>query len=92
MQGSDLGASCAFLGIPSAGSTADNNRWKPPQPAAPWPLVLDATTAPSNCAHIVLPAGVLQGSEDCLKLNIWVSDPPPSRPGACYGWLHTGSV
>jgi para-nitrobenzyl esterase len=91
VQGSDLGASCAFLGIPFAGSTADNNRWKPPQPAAPWPSVLNATTAASNCAQIVLPAGVLQGSEDCLKLNIWVSDPPPSRPAPVMVVLHTGA-
>ena len=30
LQGVDRGASCAFLGIPYAASTADSNRWKPP--------------------------------------------------------------
>jgi hypothetical protein len=29
---------------------------------------------------VQLPAGVLVGSEDCLKMNIWVSDPAPPRP------------
>ena len=48
VQGQDLGASCAFLGIPYAGSPAGNNRWKPPPPAAPWGT-LQATTPPAIC-------------------------------------------
>ena len=84
LQGSDLGDSCAFLGVPFAASTENSNRWKPPQPAAPWALI-NATTPPASCPQVVLPAGLLQGNEDCLRLNIWVSDPPPKaqHPSSC---------
>jgi para-nitrobenzyl esterase len=90
IQGSDLGGSCAFLGIPFAASTAGANRWRPPQPRAPWtPDLLTATTAPLSCP-LVQPTGALAGDEDCLKLNIWVSDPPPMAPAPVIVWLHTG--
>jgi para-nitrobenzyl esterase len=90
IQGSDLGGSCAFLGIPFAASTAGANRWRPPQPRAPWtPDLLTATTAPSSCP-LVQPTGALAGDEDCLKLNVWVTDPPPTAPAPVIVWLHTG--
>jgi para-nitrobenzyl esterase len=93
VQGVDLGASCAFLGIPFAASPAGANRWKPPQPAAPWtPAILNATTPPINCPSVQLPAGTLVGAEDCLRLNIWVSDPTPAgAPAPVIVWLHTGA-
>ena len=36
------------------------------------------------------PTGALSGDEDCLKLDIWVSDPPPPAPAPVIVWLHTG--
>jgi para-nitrobenzyl esterase len=90
VQGVDLGSSCAFLGIPFAASTANQNRWKPPQPAAPWaPAILNAITAPPNCASLSA-AGAPQGSEDCLKLNVWVRNPVPADAPVIV-WIHTGS-
>ena len=89
VQGSDLGASCAFLGVPFAASTADSNRWKPPQPAAPWALI-NATTPPAPCPQVLPAGGLLPGTtEDCLRLNIWVSDPPAASPAPVIVWLHT---
>ncbi len=90
IQGADFGSSCAFLGIPFAASTANDNRWRPPQPRAPWaPALLMATTPPASCP-LVQPTGALSGDEDCLKLDIWVSDPPPPAPAPVIVWLHTG--
>jgi carboxylesterase type B len=80
VRGSDLGASCAFLGIPYAAPPVNALRWKPPQAAAPWTTPLDVVAPPSGCSSIVLPAGNLIGSEDCLKLNLWMPDPAPSTP------------
>jgi para-nitrobenzyl esterase len=92
VQGVDRGASCAFLGIPYAASTADSNRWKPPQPKAPWaPLVFSAMTAPSSCPSLSMPSGAPSGNEDCLKLNIWTPDPAPNSQAPVIVWLHTGS-
>ena len=47
-----------FLGIPFA---KPPRRWLPPEPAEPWPGVLDATSYRPNCAS---------GAEDCLALNV----------------------
>ena len=76
VQGADNGASCTFLGVPFAAPPIDALRWTPPQTVAPWsPSVLPATTPPPTCPTIF--TGSPAGSEDCLKLNLWVSDPPP---------------
>jgi para-nitrobenzyl esterase len=90
VQGVDAGPSCTFLGIPYAASTAGNNRWRAPLPAAPWmPAVLQANTPPPTCAGYSA-ALAPQGSEDCLKLNVWVPDPLPADAPVLV-WIHTGS-
>ena len=69
VQGGNLGAACAFLGIPYAASTAGDNRWRPPQPADPWaPSVLTATVPPATCPLIAV-AGppVVSGVEDIRR-------------------------
>ena len=88
VQGTDNGASCTFLGVPFAAPPVGELRWKPPQAVAPWPSVLAANTPPPSCPNVN--SGSPSGLEDCLKLNIWVSDPPPTRPAPVIVWLHTG--
>jgi len=91
VQGLDFGASCAFLGIPYAASTAGMNRWKPPQPRAPWaPAVLTATTGSPNCAQVQQPAGTATGIEDCLFLNLWTRNVQPAELAPVIVWFHTG--
>lgn len=61
-----------FSGIPFAAPPVGDLRWHPPQPAAPWPGIRDATQSGSMCAQ----AGQVNGkpaqigSEDCLYLNV----------------------
>ena len=89
VQGADNGASCTFLGVPFAAPPIGALRWIPPQPAPPWsPSVLAATTPQPSCPTLF--TGSPSGSEDCLKLNLWVSDPPPTQPAPVIVWLHTG--
>jgi para-nitrobenzyl esterase len=93
VQGGNLGAACAFLGIPYGASTAANNRWRPPEPPEPWTTVLNATGTPVACPSIAFIGGIpsISGDENCLKLNVWVSNPPPASPAPVIVWLHTGA-
>lgn len=89
VQGADRGSSCAFLGIPYAASPTGSLRWKPPEAAPAWSNVLPATVAPPTCPNTN--AGPPAGNEDCLKLNLWVSDPLPGGSAPVIVWFHTGS-
>lgn len=59
-----------WKGIPFAASTAVNNRFRAPQPAAAWNSTLDAKDFGAVC-----PAATTNSNytidEDCLNLNIW---------------------
>lgn len=92
VQGQDLGASCAFLGIPFAAPPVGPLRWKPPRPAAAWaPGTLNATGG-LPCSNVNPPGSATTGgSEDCLKLNIWMPDPAPASPAPVIVWIHTGA-
>jgi len=89
VQGLDQGTTCGFLGIPFAATTGGQNRWKPPQPVTPWTTTLPVTAGTGNCAS--LNGTTPQGSEDCLKLNVWVRNPLPAGGAPVIVWIHTGS-
>jgi para-nitrobenzyl esterase len=93
VQGGNLGASCAFLGIPYAASPAGTNRWKPPQQPTPWTSVLNATGTPTNCASMSFfgTTPSFSGEENCLKLNVWTPNPAPDTPAPVIIWLHPGA-
>jgi para-nitrobenzyl esterase len=92
LQGVNQGATCAFFNVPYAAPPTGMNRWKPPQPLAPWaPEIRSAAGPLPNCPAVQFPAGTLTGVEDCLRLNIWVSNPLPSAPAPVLVWLHTGA-
>lgn len=62
-----------WLGVPYAAPPVGPLRWEPPRPHAPWTTTLQATAYAAVCAQqagfaTTLP---LQGSEDCLYLNVF---------------------
>lgn len=76
------GPAHAFLGIPYAAPPVGPLRWQPPQPAAKWSGVRDATAFGSHCMQphiysdmVFRDPGI---SEDCLTLNVWT--PPDAKP------------
>src|ERR1700688_1378316 len=60
-----------FLGIPYAAPPVGALRWQPPQPAASWPGVRDATQLAPHCPQPASPFGQASMSEDCLFLNVF---------------------
>ena len=112
LEGEMQGGMRVFRGIPFAAPPVGALRWAPPQPAASWQGVRDATKFGADCP---VPGGLTQGntggpgsvhgpgydvwvakmqeggSEDCLTLNVWTSDPAPTNAAVMVFFSPTGS-
>ena len=92
--GRRVGAVNTFLGVPFAASPTGDQRWQAPQPAARWTAPREARAFGNVCAQIagMGPAtGQLQGSEDCLSLNVYApANARPDRRLPVMVWVHGG--
>jgi para-nitrobenzyl esterase len=82
-----------FLGIPYAAPPVGALRWRPPQPAASWSGVRDATQFAPHCPQPATPFGQASVSEDCLFLNVFT--PSHKQAGSHYPvmvWIHGGAL
>jgi para-nitrobenzyl esterase len=81
-----------FRGIPYGASTAGSNRWKPPQPVAPWKGILECTgycdAAPQEPPGPPYPQQ--ERSEECLALNVLTPATDGSEKLPVMVWLHGG--
>lgn len=91
----------AFYGIPYAAPPVGELRWRPPQPAAPWPGVRDCARPGPRCPQL----GVGKGSfyerefypveepmdEDCLYLNVWTPAQSAGERLPVIFWVHGGA-
>jgi para-nitrobenzyl esterase len=91
------GADCvrAYKGIPYAAPPVGPNRWRPPQPVAPWAGVRSAENYGANSLQGVvfddIDPTVCGVSEDCLFLNVWTPAAPASgKRLAVMVWIHGG--
>jgi para-nitrobenzyl esterase len=94
LRGTTAGTVDEFLGIPYAAPPVGPLRWRPPQPAARWAGVRDATTFAPHCPQPPSAFGVASTSENCLYLNVYT--PPGAQAGArslpVMVWIHGGSL
>lgn len=85
----------AFKNIPYADPPIGELRWRPPQPAMAWSGVRDASKFGASCPQPFiknLSAGlVLPGSEDCLKLNVYLPE-KASKNMPVMVWFHGGGL
>ncbi|MFC5032900.1 carboxylesterase/lipase family protein [Streptomyces sp. DSM 41987] len=80
VQGAVTETNRTFLGVPYAAPPVGELRWRAPAAAAPWTGVLAAMTPGNKCAQVEELAGnTLEGSEDCLNLNVY--EPAAVSPG-----------
>jgi para-nitrobenzyl esterase len=70
VQGIDTGAAYEWRGLPYAAPPTGERRWQPPAAPAQWSGTRDATVFATGCVQPDFEHGGVQGSEDCLYLDI----------------------
>jgi para-nitrobenzyl esterase len=93
LAGTTVAGVAAFKGIPYAAPPTGANRWRAPQPVAPWSGPRDATAYGADCAQAPFPPDAApvrtRPAEDCLYLNVWKPAAAGMRRPVMV-WIHGG--
>ncbi|MEM1379546.1 MAG: carboxylesterase family protein [Pseudomonadota bacterium] len=89
----------AWRGIHFAADTGFENRWRAPQPRAAWSGIKEALDYGPVCPQIATPftpvdsfvEGALEGSEDCLVLDIYAPADAQGKDLPVMLWIHGGA-
>jgi para-nitrobenzyl esterase len=94
LRGVQTGEVIAFKGVPYAAPPVGDLRWRPPQPAAKWQGVRDASQHGAICMQ-KMPnpdngIGQYPASEDCLTLGVWTTKLDRNAKQPVMVWIHGG--
>ncbi|XP_037947830.1 esterase B1-like [Teleopsis dalmanni] len=80
----------SFEGIPYAQPPVGELRFKAPQRPIPWTDVKDCTNAKDKSVQVNFVYNKVEGTEDCLYLNIYTNNLHPEKPRPVMIWIHGG--
>ena len=100
VRGTTVDGIRVFKGVPYGATTSGANRFRAPQPPAPWTQTRDATRYGPRCYQLPAPPDADSAwrswtdtsamSEDCLTLSIWTPGLRDGRRRPVMVWLHGG--
>lgn len=80
----------AFEGIPYAKPPLGELRFRAPQPPDPWKSVRNCTTYAEKPLQRNMVLGLIEGSEDCLYLNVYAKSLRSEKPLPVMVWIYGG--
>ncbi|CAD6996043.1 esterase B1-like [Ceratitis capitata] len=82
----------SFEGIPYAQPPVGELRFRAPQRPTPWEGVRDCKSTKEMAVQTHIITGILEGSEDCLYLNVYTNNTLPDKPRPVMIWIHGGGL